>query len=423
MIGKLIIATILTGIITGAFITFYELLIIFLTYFIFMGDPLKTIPTLPIWYLYLVPTVAIFFVNYLASKDNNIREYGVREIAESVSENRMVLKVKTLFLKILASALSLSSGFTVGTEGPSASIGAMIAYQIHQVVKLPKMLIKMMISVGASAGVAAIFVSPLTGIAFAVENIAYQFIKQYITYLILASVIAFAITANYLDAITFVRSAGRVVNNDYIISNLFFIPFITTFIYLYLFMKKRVLHFIDIELFKKFHNYRNYIFALLGGSVIGTILLLEPQAAFSGKEIVVMLMNQENHISVFVIFIIIFLRIVGTTVAIYSNAVGGVFLPLMSIGALIGYGFGELMTLYLFPVEPFYFAAIGASIFMGVIMKLPLTAVVLSLETTFDYNVVIASGISVVLVEYFSNIYFTIKKNYVNKAEKIERTN
>ncbi len=421
MIGKLIIATILTGIITGVFITFYELLIVFLTYFIFMGDPLKTIPSLPIWYIYLVPTISIFFVNYLASKDNNIREYGVSEIAESVSENRMVLKVKTLFLKILASALSLSSGFTVGTEGPSASIGAMIAYQIHRIFKLPTMLIKMMISVGASAGVAAIFVSPMTGIAFAVENIAYQFIKQYITYLILASVIAFAITANYLDAITFVRSAGRVMDNDYIISNLFFIPFITSFIYLYLFMKKRVLHFIDIELFKKFHNYRNHIFALLGGGVIGTILMLEPQAAFSGKEIVVMLMNQENHISIFVIFTIIFLRIIGTTVAIYSNAVGGVFLPLMSIGALIGYGFGEMMSSFMFPVEPFYFAAIGASIFMGVIMKLPLTAVVLSLETTFDYNVVIASGISVVLVEYFSNIYFTIKKNYVNKADKIER--
>ena len=423
MIGKLIIATILTGIITGVFITFYELLIVFLTYFIFMGDPLKTISTLPIWYLYLVPTVAIFFVNYLSSKDNNIREYGVSEIAESVSENRMVLRVKTLFLKILASALSLSSGFMVGTEGPSASIGAMIAYQIHRLFKLPTMLIKMMISVGASAGVSAIFVSPMTGVAFAVENIAYQFIKQYITYLILASVIAFAITANYLDAITFVRSAGREMNNDYIISNLFFIPFITSFIYLYLFMKKKVLHFIDIELFKKFHNYRNHIFALLGGSVVGTILMLEPQAAFSGKEIVVSLMNQENHISIFIIFTIIFLRIIGTTVAIYSNAVGGVFLPLMSIGALIGYGFGELMTYYLFPVEPFYFAAIGASIFMGVIMKLPLTAVVLSLETTFDYNVVIASGISVVLVEYFSNIYFTIKKNYVNKADKIERTN
>jgi len=422
MIGKLILATILTGLITGFFITFYELLIVFMTYFIFMGDPLKTIPTLPTWYLYFVPTVAIFLVNYLASKDNNIREYGVSEIADSITENRMILKVKTLFFKVIASALSLSSGFTVGTEGPSASIGAMIAYQIHKLFKLPKMLIKMMISVGASAGVAAIFVSPLTGIAFAIENIAYQFIKQYVTYLILASVIAFAITANYLDAITFAHPAGRTMNNDYIVANLFFIPFITAFIYFYLFLKKKVLHFIDIELFKKFHKYRNYIFALLGGSIIGTILVIEPQAAFSGKEIVVMLMNQENHISVLLIFTIIFLRIIGTTVAIYSNAVGGVFLPLMSIGALIGYGFGELMTHYIFTVEPFYFAAIGASIFMGVIMKLPLTAVILSLETTFDYNVVIASGISVVLVEYFSNIYFNIRKGYVNKADKIERS-
>ncbi len=422
MIGKLIIATILTGFITGFFITFYELLIVFLTYFIFMGDPLKTIPTLPIWYLYFVPTVAIFLVNYLSSKDADIREYGVNEIAESITENRMKLKLKTLFLKVIASALSLSSGFTVGTEGPSASIGAMIAYQIHKLFKLPIMLIKMMISVGASAGVAAIFVSPLTGISFAIENIAYQFIKQYVTYLILASVIAFAITANYLNAITFFHSAGRTINNDYIISNLFFIPFITLFIFFYLFLKKKVLHFIDIGLFKKFHQYRNHIFALIGGSVIGTILLIEPQAAFSGKEIVVTLMNKENHISIFIIFTIILLRIIGTTVAIYSNAVGGVFLPLMSIGALIGYGFGELMNIFFFHVEPFYFAAIGASIFMGVIMKLPLTAVILSLETTLDYNVVIASGISVVLVEYFSNYFFTIKKNYVNKADKIERS-
>jgi len=422
MIGKLILATILTGFITGFFITFYELLIVFMTYFIFMGDPLKTIPTLPTWYLYLVPTVAIFFVNYLASKDSNIREYGIAEIAESVSENRMILKVKTLFLKVIASALSLSSGFTVGTEGPSASIGAMIAYQIHKLFNLPTMLIKMMISVGASAGVAAIFVSPLTGIAFAIENIAYQFIKQYVTYLILASVIAFAITANFLEPITFFHSAGRMLNNDYLVANLFFIPFITTFIYFYLFLKKKVLHIIDINVFKRFHSYRNHIFALLGGGVIGTILLLEPQAAFSGKEMVEMLMNQENHIPILLIFTIIFLRIIGTTVAIYANAVGGVFLPLMSIGALIGYGFEELLsTYYVFNIEPFYFAAIGASIFMGVIMKLPLTAVVLALETTLDYNVVIASGISVVLVEYFSNLYFTIKKGYVNKADKIER--
>jgi CIC family chloride channel protein len=66
-------------------------------------------------------------------------------------------------------------------------------------------------------------------------------------------------------------------------------------------------------------------------------------------------------------------------------------------------------------IEPFYFAAIGAAVFMGVIMKLPLTAVILAMEITFDYNVVIATAISVVLVEYLSSLYFDIRKKYVTK--------
>ena len=422
MILKLIIAVILTGVISGFFITMYELLITLVTHFFFMGDPLKTVHTLPVWYLYLLPTISIFIVNYLISKDANIREYAVSEIADSIVENKMILKLKTLFLKIIASTLSLSSGFMVGTEGPSAGIGAMIAYHLHKLFKLPSMLIKMMISVGASSGIAAIFVSPLTGIAFAIEHIAYQFIKQYIGYLILASVIAFALSVQFLEPIVFRHSVGRNFNSEYLGVNLMFIPFITLFIYFYLFLKKRLLHFIDLEIFKSLFKYRNTIFALIGGSVVGTILLIEPHAAFSGKTIVMHLINQDTHISLWFIFMIIMLRIVGTTVSIYANAVGGLFLPLMSIGALVGYGFGELVTLYYTSsIEPFYFAAIGASVFMGVIMKLPLTAVVLAAETTFDYNVVVATGVSVVLVEYFSQLYFTIQRRNVTKADKMQK--
>jgi len=420
MFMKLIIATLLTGIISGFMITFYELLIIFLTYFIFMGDPFKTIPTLPIWYLYFVPTVAMFIVNYLISKDKGIHEYGVNEIAESIIENRMTISIKTLILKVLSSALSLASGFAVGTEGPSAGIGAMLAYHIHRLFKLPKMLIKMMISVGASSGIAAIFGTPITGIMFAIEHIAYQFIKQYIGYIILASVVSFAIATQYLGHIVFHHSLGHEIHYEYIIPLLLFIPFITFFSYFYLFLKKKLLHLVDLKFIEKFSAYRNYIFALIGGGVIGTILVIEPHAAFSGKELVIHLINNEQRISLMFILTIIVLRIIATTVSIYSNAVGGSFLPLMSIGALIGYGFAEILIyFYHFAVEPFYFAAIGASVFVGVIMQLPLTAVVLSLETTFDYNVVVATGVSVVLVSYFTNLYFKVQKRYVTKADKV----
>jgi len=420
MLLKVLLASLFTGLISGLFITFYEYLIDFLRTLLFFGNPFETVASLPTWYLYLVPTVAIFCVNYLISKDRGIREYGLNEIADSMTQNKMTLKIKTLFLKVLASALSLASGFPVGTEGPSAGIGAMIAYQMHRLFHLPTLLIKMMISVGASAGIAAVFVSPLTGIAFAVENIAYQFMKQYIGYLILASVVAFAVSIHFLEPILFQHSLGRRIDNEYLVVNLLFIPFITLFIYFYLFLKKRLLHMIDLEIFKKFSLYRHSIFALIGGGVVGSILLIEPHAAFSGKAIVMHLINQQSTIPLLFIFMVIVLRIIGTTVAIYANAVGGIFLPLMSIGALIGYGFGELLALYGVNIEPFYFAAIGAAVFMGVIMKLPLTAVVLAMETTFDYNVVIATGVSVVLVEYFSTLYFTIKKRDVTKADALK---
>jgi CIC family chloride channel protein len=423
MIAKLIIATILTGVISGFFITFYEVLIDFTTRLFFMGDPFKTIPTLPVWYLYFIPTVAIFVVNYLIAKDKYIREYGLTEIAESVSQNKMTIKVKTLLLKIVASTISISSGYAVGTEGPSASMGAMVAYQIHKLFQMPVMLVKMMISVGASSGIAAIFVSPLTGIVFSIENIAYQFIKQYIGYVILSSVVAFSISVKFLNSISFHSSLGKAVDYHQVVPILLFIPFITLFIYLYLFMKKRLLHMIDLEVFKKFRTMRNIIFSLIGGSVIGTILLIEPHAAFSGKAIVMHLINDKESISVYFIFLVIILRIVGTTVSLYANAIGGLFLPLMSIGALVGYGYGEILTFYShFPFEPFFFAAVGAAVFMGVVMKLPLTALVLAMELTFDYNILVATGISVVLSSYLASFHFDIHKKYITQAEEVVQT-
>jgi len=422
MLGRIILATIVIGVISGFLITIYELLIIFTTYFFFLGDPYKTIATLPVWYLYLLPTISIFIVNYIVSKDSAIREYALNEIADSIVQNRMILKIKTLFLKIIASVLSLSTGFMVGTEGPSAGIGAMIAYHIHKLFKLPNMLIKMIISVGASSAIAAIFVSPLTGITFAVEHIAYQFLKQYIGYLIVGSVIAFAISINFLNPLYFKYSLGRSLNENFFFAIFAFIPYITLFVYIYLFLKKRVLHFIDLEIFKNASKYRNYIFSIIGGGAVGTILLIEPHAAFSGKDVVTYLMNHNNKIPLSLIFTVLFLRIIGTTISIYSNAVGGLFLPIMSIGAIVGYTFGEILSIYHISTESFYFAAIGAAVFMGVIMKLPLTAVVLSLETTFDYNVVVATGISVVIVEYISSLNFNINRRNVTKADKIEKT-
>jgi len=411
MIGNLILVSILVGVISGIFITIYGLLTKWLSVLLFLGDPIQTLSTLPIWYIYLIPTTAILIVNYLILKYPSIKEYGVSEISQAIEENKLNFNIKELFVKIFASSLSIASGFAIGNEGPSAAIGAMIASKIHQFRKLPKELLKVSISIGASSGIAAIFVSPITGIMFAIENIAYDFVKNFSGYLILGSVLSFSIAYHFLEPLIFNYSTGKLIEYRYIIATFLFIPIMTFFIYFYLTLKTKVLKMLNNKILEKYEKYRHIIFAIIGGGVIGTIMIINPYAAFSGHEIIKILINNSFHLPLWIIFIIIVLRIIATSVSLYANAIGGVFIALMSIGALVGYGFAEMINHIIhLGIEPFYFAAIGSAVFMGVNMKLPLTAIVLALETTYDYNVIIPTGISVVIISYLASLNFNLKK-------------
>jgi len=409
MNSKMILLSTIIGITTGFFIILYSLFTHYLSIVLFLGNPYETIKNLPLWYIYAVPFFSILTVNILISKNEKIKEYGVAEIAKAVEENKITYTIKDLFSKIFASSLSLASGFAVGNEGPSAAIGAMIAQKFHKIFKLPKELLKISLSIGASSGIAAVFVSPITGIMFAIENLAYEFVKDYAGYLILGSVISFSFAWHFLEPIIFNYSTGKFIEYRYIFATLLFIPVITFFIYLYLYLKNIILKFLKEKI--KTNKYKNFVLALIGAIVIGTILLISPYAAFSGHKVVETLINDSNRFPLSMIFILIVLRIIATSVSSYSNAVGGIFIALMSIGALVGYGFAEVLINYLsLQIEPFYFAAIGAGIFMGVNMKLPLTAVVSALEITYDYNVIIPTGISVVIVTYLISVKFDIKK-------------
>ena len=416
-IRNLLFLALITGILTGIIIAVYGVLTEVLKHILFFGDPFETVSSLPWWYVLSVPVISILIVNFLITKNESVREYGVSEIAEAVVQNRLIFGIKDLILKIIASSLSLASGFAVGNEGPSAAIGAMIASKFHSVLKLPKDLLRVSISIGASGGIAAIFVSPVTGIMFAVENIAYNFLRDYVGYLIISGVIAFSIALYFLEPLIFNYSSGKFLDYKYIFAAILFIPVVTMFIYFYLGLKNRVLTFLNFKISNNFEKYKNYIFGVTGGIIIGMILLISPYAAFSGHEVVDYLINDKFHLSLSLIFIIIILRIIATAVSVYANAVGGIFVALMSIGALVGYGFAEVLIYYGINVEPFYFAAIGASVFMGVNMKLPLTAVVMALEITYDYNVVVPTGIIIVIVSYLVSLNFNIHKLHFKIGE------
>ncbi|NPA55834.1 MAG: chloride channel protein [Epsilonproteobacteria bacterium] len=407
---RLLLASIITGLVSGILVIIYDLLTRGLQFVLFMGHSIEEVDQLPWWYLYLIPFVAILIVNYMIEKNEIVKAYGVLEIANIVEKHQKMYSLKDLLLKMLASSLSLASGFAVGNEGPSTAIGALVAHQIHHALQLPKKLIRLMLSIGASSALAAVFVSPITAIMFAIENIAYEFVKNYIGYIILGSLVAFNLSYHILDSLVFEYSAGKFMDMTYIIATFLFIPFMTFFVYFYLIMKDIVLKFLNNAILHQFRRYRNLIFAIIGGGVIGSLMIISPYAVFSGHELVKGLINNTTHFSLAMIFVLVVLRIIATTISMYANAVGGVFVAFMSIGALMGYGFGEIAIYLGLDVEAFYFAAIGASVFVGVNMKLPLTAIVMALEITYDYNVIVPTGFSVAIISYIVSLNFDIKK-------------
>ena len=126
---KILIFAIVTGILTGSAVTIYVLLSKAFTTLLFLGhDIQRGDNNLPFLYIYAVPILSILFVNWMIKKDTSVREYGVAEIAQAVNEGKFNISIKSVILKMLASSISLASGFNVGNEGPSAAIGAMIAY-------------------------------------------------------------------------------------------------------------------------------------------------------------------------------------------------------------------------------------------------------------------------------------------------------
>ena len=314
--GKLLFSSFIIGVVSGVVVTIYGLSSEFFKNLLF--------PTfnMPWWYFYLVPMVSILIVNILIIKNEKVKEYGVSEIAKAIEENRVAFSLKDLVLKIFASSLSISSGFAVGNEGPSAAIGAMVAQKVHNFFKLPKDLLRVSLGIGASSGIATIFVSPLTGVMFAIENLAYEFVKDFGIYLVVGGVVAFSIGWMFLDPLVFDYSIGKFLEYRYILAIIFFVPVISFFVYFYLGLRDRLLKF-----FNKFEfRYKNFLIAIIGGGVIGTIMLISPYAAFSGHEVVETLINDKFHLSLNLIFVIIVLRIVAVSVSLYVNAVGGLFL-------------------------------------------------------------------------------------------------
>lgn len=290
---------------------------------------------------------------------------------------------KVIIGKFFGGVLAIGAGLSLGREGPSVQLGAAVGQGFSKIFKRIKLEEKYLITSGASAGLAAAFNAPLAGVMFALEEVHKNFSP-----LVLLSSLASALSADYVSSSFFglkpvfnLRSLTVLPLTSYlyiiglgVILGVFGVVFNKSILgtqTLYSRMKR-----IPKELW--------ILIPLLISVVLGLIL---PQVLGGGHELIAQLMT-ENNFSLAFLLILFVVKFIFTLTSYGSGAPGGIFLPLLSIGSLIGCIYGVIVC-HLFNFDIQYlntFIILAMAGYFTAVVRAPITGIILITEMTGSFH-------------------------------------
>lgn len=314
---------------------------------------------------------------------------GIQEIEGMLAGVRKSHWQRVLPVKFVSGVLVSSVGFVLGREGPSVqmggAMGAMFGDLSHQKTHAQQTLI----ASGAAAGLAAVFNAPLAGILFVLEEMREQFhCSLFSLKVIILAVLSATLTMHYLigNAPVFELPA---LNEVPLASYWLFFVLGLLFGLIGVLFNKLVLVVMDCYLALHQDRLKAYVIlgAFLGGS-ISLLVLFFPQLVGDGKQLIPDIL--EANMAITALLALFLLRFMMTLVCFCSGATGGVFAPMLSLGALVGGAFGQFIQ-PLFPAFDLsigFFVVAGMCAFFCATVRAPLTAIVLIIELTREYDLI-----------------------------------
>lgn len=311
---------------------------------------------------------------------------GIQEIEGALSSVRPSRWKRVLPVKFFAGICALGAGLVLGREGPSVQIGANIGAMLSDVTKRHPESKHIFIASGAAAGLAAAFNAPLAGILFVLEEMREQFHYNFIS---LKSVILAAIASTMVfhffvgeKPLFSLPEIGDVSQASY---GLFFVLGLGFGAFGVLF-NKLILYCMDF--YQSLHRNEIKRFSIIGmilGSVFGLLIIFVPTMTGEGANLVAD--SLQGHFSFTFLIGLFILRLIATLACFCSGASGGVFAPMLALGALSGGAFG-LLCQSIFPALDLsigMFVVAGMCALFCATVRAPLTGIILVLELTNEY--------------------------------------
>ena len=411
----LIIAT-LIGILAGYGAVFFRL-VIKLAQFLFYqnsSDILQFHHNLNPLVIILMPSVGGLLVGIIVHLGaREAKGHGVPEVMEAVALRDGFIRKRVAAVKVMASAICIGSGGSVGREGPIVQIGSSLASTITQIIRIPRIHHRTMVGCGAAAGIAATFNAPIAGVLFALEVLLGDFGVASFSPVVLSSVTATIISRHYFgDFPSFLIP-------KYSINSLWEFG-----IYPFLGLMAGIVAIIFIwslyrieDLFDSLPIW-DWIKPAIGGFILGIILLKWPHVFGVGYGAI----NEALHNSLlgpFLAFLII-LKIFATSITLGSGGSGGIFAPSLFMGAMAGGFFGWISNLLFpgIPSDPGAYALVGMGAVVAGTTHAPITAIIIIFELSGNYKIILPLMITCILSTIVS---MSIKRGSIYTIKLLRR--
>ena len=331
---------------------------------------------------FLVEIVIALVIGGLIYKFSEIRGSGIPYIESVARGNLKLTWYYSLPLMFVTSLLSLFSGMSLGSEGPSVYMGGCIGYGFGKMFKLPRAHDMLLVSAGSAAGLSVAFNAPLSGLVFSLEEVYRKFTTQ----IILSSVISVSLAQAILHLIfkPNMLDIGVLQAEDFHLKT-FGIAILTGIVGGLFGALFNIAIRNSPRLYTKVKHV-SMVFYVIVPTIISTILgVWWNDASWGGS--IVMRKAIINDITIQEAAISFVVKFIYTCLCFGSKASGGIFIPMLSVGALLGAVFGKI-CLYAGMSETMYpsvvLMCVGA-FFTGVV-RAPLTAVILPVEYTGTFG-------------------------------------
>lgn len=316
---------------------------------------------------------------------------GIPEIEGALEELRPVRWWRVLPVKFIGGMGTLGAGMVLGREGPTVQLGGNVGRMVFDLFRMRSAEARhTLLATGAAAGLSAAFNAPLAGILFILEEMRPQFrynlisIKAVFTGVIMSSIV-FRLFNDQSAVIDVGKLSEAPVNTLWLYLILGMIFGVVGVLFNRLILATQ-------DLFQRIYGGSRKKWLLIGGMIgglCGVIGLLEPAAIGGGFSLIPP--AAAGHFTVGWLLCIFITRVLTTLLCFSSGAPGGIFAPMLALGTLLGTAFGMIAILLLpgLHLDAGTFAIAGMGALMAASVRAPLTGIILVLEMTDNYQLIL----------------------------------